>query len=159
MALTPDSIRQALTESDGSRKEAAYLLGVSADMVRIYIRKYRDKGEDFPDAENEVSRAAKFYGLIQPGQWAEYGKTQERCEVVEIRHGKALVRYESGVEEWVVKRQLAWVPSGDAIAETARLIRDAWPAGEHAKRARWAIRGAYEIPQVSLEDDSRDVVW
>ena len=159
MSLTPDSIRKALIKSDGSRKDAAVTLKVSADTLRIWIRRFRDRGEIFPEPENEVSRAAKFYSIIQPGQWVEYGHDQESCEVVEIYHGKALVRHESGVEAWVAKRQLAWVPSRAVIAEATRRIRDAWPAGEHAKRARWAISGDYEIPQVSSVEDSRDVTW
>lgn len=157
--LSVDQIRSALTASNGSRKEAAIFFGISPDNLRIKIRRYQDQGETFPEPENEVSRAAKFYGLIQPGQWAEYGKTQDLCEVIAIRHGKALVRFDGGIEQWIGKRQLAWVPGGDVIAEETRLIRERWPPGERVKRARWAFRGAYQIPQVALEDDTRDDIW
>lgn len=157
--LTPKRIRDALVACDGSRKDAAKRLGCSPDTLRIQMRKFRLAGEDFPDAENEVSRAAKFYGLVEPGQWVEYGRTQELCEVAELKHGMALVRYEDGHSEWVGKRQLAWVPSGDVIADETRKIREGWPPGEFGKRARWAHCGEYEIPQVAVEEDSRDDTW
>lgn len=147
MTLTPERIREALSACDGSRREASRVIGCSTDYLRIWIRRYRDMGEDFPEPENEISRAAKFYGLIQPGQWAEWGREQELCEVLEIRHGKALVRFGGGVEQWVGKRQLAWMPSGDVIAEATRNLRASWAPEEHVKRARWAFSGDYEIPQ------------
>jgi hypothetical protein len=157
--LTPERIRAILTACDGSRKDAAKKLGVSPDNLRVHIRRYRDQGEIFPEPENEISRAAKFYGLIQPGQWVEFGKTQDLGEVLEIRYGKALVRFDGGVEQWIGKRQLAWVPSGDVIADETRKIREKWPEAEFYKRAPWALRRVYEIPQVELEDDSRSAEW
>lgn len=156
--LTSERIREALVACNGSRKEAAKLLGYSVDRVRVFIRKAKDEGEQFPEPENEISRAAKFYGLIQPGQWAEYGKTQELCEVVEIRHGKALVRFDGGVEEWIGKRQLAWVPSGDVIAELRREIQAGWT------RRDWMLRNRFQQPEWTAPvifglEDSRDEIW
>jgi len=157
MKLTPERIRLALTACDGSRKEAAKKLGVSVDLLRIWIRRFRDQGEQFPEPENEISRAAKFYGLIQPGQWAEYFKTQDLCEVVQIRHGKALVRFDGGVEQWIGKRQLAWVPSGDVIAEGCRQIQAGWTARD------FGLRNVYErlrwlAPLVSGVDDQTEEI-
>lgn len=156
--LTPERIRAALTECSGSRKEAAKKLKVSPDLLRINIRRYRDQGEEFPEPENEISRAAKFYGLIQPGQWAEYGKTQDLCEVVEIRHNKALVRFDGGVEQWIGKRQLAWVPGGDVIAEGCREIQSRWTARDFGLRC-WTERRKWFAPLVSGFDDSADEIW
>jgi hypothetical protein len=159
MKLTPERIRAALAECHGSRKDAAKVLGLSADLLRKNIRCYRDKGHTFPKPQNELARQDKCAASLQPGQWVETGQGQQCGSILAIECGKAFVMFLDGESTWLPVRQLAWVPSGDVIAEGTRLIRDAWPPGEHAKRARWAIRGAYEIPQVTVEDDSRDVVW
>jgi len=149
--LTPEQIHNALTAADGSRKDAAHHLNVSIDVLLIRMRQYRDKGYTFPEAENECSRAAKFFGQVQPGQWAEYGKEQERCEVLAVRQTMARIRYECGRIEWVGKKQLAWVPSGDVIAEETRKIRETWTSQELRKRAAWAFCGGYEIPEVDRQ--------
>ena len=158
MSLTPDSIRQALIESDGSRKDAAVTLKVSADALRIWIRRFRDRGHTFRKPQNELARQDRCAANLHPGQWVETGNEQQCGEILAVEGGRALVEFDNG-GEWLPVRQLAWVPSGDVIAEATRRIRDAWPAGEHAKRARWAISGDYEIPQVSSEEDSREETW
>lgn len=158
MRLTPERIRSTLVFCDGSRKEAAKKLGVSVDVLRVRIRLYRDQGEQFPDPENEISRAAKFFGLIQPGQWAEWGKTQELCEVLEIRHGKARVRFVSGVEQWIGKRQLAWVPSRASIDEACQLIQAGWSERERGLRC-WTERRKWFAPIVSGVEDTSDMIW
>lgn len=156
--LTADKIREALAACDGSRAEAAKLIGVSADILRIHIRRHREQGREFPKPQNERSRQAKCADSLQPGQWVETGRDQECGTILAIEGRRALVEFEWG-GAWLPLRQLAWVPSGDVIAEATRLIRDAWPPGEHAKRARWAIRGEYEIPRVTVEEDTREVTW
>lgn len=149
--LTPERIRAALNECSGSRKEAAKKLGLSADLLRINIRRYRDKGHTFPKPENELARQEKCATNLQPGHWVETGQNQQCGEILAIEGGKAFVVFLDGGADWLPVRQLAWVPSGDVIAEGTCLIRDAWRPGEHAKRARWAIGEAYEIPQATIE--------
>jgi hypothetical protein len=156
--LTPERIREALVACNGSRKEASTVLRISTDNLRIWIRRYRDQGEEFPDPENEISRAAKFYGLIQPGQWAEWGRTQELCEVVEVRHGKALVRFDGGIELWIGKRQLAWVPSGDVIAEGCREIQAKWTERDFGLRNP-LVRRKWFVPFLEAPGEPREEIW
>lgn len=157
--LTPEEIHAAIVAHNGSRRDAATFLKVSTDVLLIRMRQYRDKGYTFPAAENECSRAAKFFGQVRVGEWAEYGPEQQRCEVLAVRQTMAHVRYESGLVEWVGKKQLAWVPSGDVIAEETRRIRETWTPQELRKRAAWAFCGEYEIPQWQTGDMSADCVW
>lgn len=156
--LSPERIRAALTKSAGSRKEAAIKFDISVDRLRKLIRQYQEQGEEFPGPENEISRAAKFYGLIQPGQWAEWGRAQELCEVLEIRHGKARVRFDGGVEQWVVKRGLAWVPSGDVIAERCREIQSRWTERDFGLRC-WTERRKWFAPLVEAPGEPREEIW
>ena len=157
--LTPERIREALVASQGSRKDAAVMLRVSTDNLRIWIRRFRDQGYKFPAPQNERIRQAKCAENLQPGQWVEAGRDQECGEILAIEGERSLVVFSNGSRDWLPVRLLAWVPSGDVIADATRQMRANWPPGEHAKRARWAYCGEYEIPQVVLEDDSRSDTW
>lgn len=149
--LTPEQIHDAIVANSGSRKDAAKSLGVSTDVLLIRMRQYRDKGYTFPEAENECSRAAKFFGQVKVGEWAEYGPEQQRCEVLSVKQTMACVRYESGQVEWVGKKQLAWVPSGDVIADETRKIRETWAPHEFRRRAPWAFSGDFDIPEIDRQ--------
>ena len=51
-------------------------------------------------------------------------------------------------------------PTEDEIERATAEIQAKWPPGEHAKRARWAHCGEYEIPRMEPVDvDSRDDIW
>lgn len=157
--LTAVVIRAALKESNGSRAEAAKLLDCSADTLRISIRRFRDRGYEFPKPQNEIARQVKCSASLQVGRWVETGQDQQCGEILAIEGGRALVQFSDDVAEWLPVRQIAWVPSGDVIAEATRKIREGWPESEFYKRAPWALRRVYEIPQVGLEEDSREETW
>lgn len=59
----------------------------------------------------------------------------------------------------VIQNERFYEPTPDEIRRACEEIRSKWPPGEHQKRARWAIFGTYEIPRVTIEDDSRDDIW
>lgn len=130
MKPSAERIRQALIASDGSRAEAAKMLGCSADIVRLRIRHYRDQGHQFPDCG----------------------------EILAIEGGKALVQFHGGHAEWLALRQLAWVPSGDVIAEACRQIQAGWSERERGLRC-WTERRKWFAPVVSGVEDSSDMIW
>lgn len=157
--LTPERIRETLLACEGWRYAASIELGITADQLRILMRRYQDQGHTFPKAKNRRFVEAKTAEILQPGQWVEAGQGQEFGEIVERKGGRLLVRFTDERAEWRPIAGLTWVPSGDVIADATRQMRANWPPGERAKRARWAYCGEYEIPQVVLEDDSRDDTW
>lgn len=61
--------------------------------------------------------------MLTPGMDAEYGKSQERCTVLAFDGRYAQVRFDDGREDWVFKKQLAWVPTESEIREGAARIR------------------------------------
>lgn len=158
MALTPDSIRQALAKCDGSRKEAAIKLKVSVDVLRIHIRRHRDRGEEFPTPQNERSRQAKCTANLQVGQWVETGRDQQCGEILAIEGGKSLIQFLEGGAEWLPSRQLAWVPSGDVIAERCREIQSRWTERDFGLRC-WTERRKWFAPLVEAPGEPREEIW
>lgn len=71
----------------------------------------------------KVTHAEDWSKCIEPGADAEYGRTQERCTILEIDRNRALVRFDDQREEWVSKKMLAWAPSEAEIAVRAEAIK------------------------------------
>ena len=155
MTLSPKRIDRALKESKGSRKAAAAALEVSLDFLRKQMRLHEEDGHVFQSPAKGPGAAKTD---LQPGQWAEWGRTQELCEVLQVERSKVLIRFDGGVELWVGRRELAWVPSGDVISDACREIQSKWTERDFGLRC-WTERKKWFTPLISGVEDSRDDTW
>jgi hypothetical protein len=160
--ITPEKVQSAVIAAGGSRAEAARILGVSADIVRIRIRQGRDMGLEYPEHLDAAENAKQSAERLRPGEWCEHSPSNASPTLVTVvwsSGAKSLVRLEDDTKRLVSTHSLTWVPSPDVITEHCQQIRSRWAPEEFRRRAPHAHVGEYEIPQWQTGDMSADCVW